>query len=85
MLGVISTLALEQEPRDLENLLQIVEISEFDYGLKKVCTWLILVYTDQEFVHTMFAHGETHKCSMDLVSIIRVVFLTAIVPGALNN
>ncbi len=52
---------------------------------KKVYTWLILVYTDQEFVHTMFAHGETHKCSMERLSINGVVFLTAIVPGALNN
>ncbi len=33
VLGVISTLFLGQEPRDFEKLMQIVEISEFDYGL----------------------------------------------------
>ncbi len=35
VLGVKSTLALGQEPRDFEKLLRIVEISEFDYGLKR--------------------------------------------------
>ncbi len=43
---------------------------------------MILAYTDQEFVHTMFAHGETQYFSMELLSTNRVVFITAIVSGA---
>ncbi len=35
VLGVISTFPLGQEPRDFEKLLRIVEISEFDNGLKR--------------------------------------------------
>ena len=35
VLSVISTLPLGQKPRDFEKLLRIVEISEFDYGLKR--------------------------------------------------
>jgi hypothetical protein len=86
VLGVKSTAPLRPASRDLENLLRIVEILEFDYGFKSlVYTWLILVYTDQEFVHTMSAHGEIQYCSMKLLSTNSVVFNTAIVFGALNN
>jgi hypothetical protein len=85
MLGVRSTLPSRPASREFEKLLRIVEILEFDYDLKKDYTWLILVYTDQEFVHTMFAHGETQYSSMEIFSTNRVAFITAIVSGALNN
>jgi hypothetical protein len=52
---------------------------------KKVYTWLTLVYKDQIVVYSLFAHGETQNCNMELLPKNRVVFITAIVSGALNN
>jgi hypothetical protein len=40
---------------------------------------------DPTFGYTLFAHGETQYCNMELLSKYRVVFITAIVSGALDN